>query len=990
MYPETSLFIAFGQVAIIISVLSSYALQVHPCRNCLDKVLQAGGHRGESGDDDGDKDDEESDMSPLRHALLTSGIIGASFTIAYLVDNLQMGKWVFVAGSIGVLILEAVLAFVGSTGSTTISFILPGLFYWKVRGRGTATMMGADPPRAAIRRCHSPPSQHCLSPRPPSLPQSLMSSPPPLPVSRSLPSLVSLLDPDVDPQIIEALRSKDRIYVLKLGELMEALINDRRPRIDLTPSTSYQRLLVHRCSAYYRLAPENDPASKGIFVVATPESRIPARRLSDLVPPESTAAPAFKIMRRSPPERRSNRTQSQAGDVVGDEGDLSDPDPSESGSQGGRSNATGRSNKSRMTIEEREAAYNEARTRIFMDFEDKEKEKDMSASSSSISLASGSGGGGSSVSGDPDDSVSSPATESEYSVPNSREKRDSRHLGRNGSASSSSRSLRYNSNQGSSRNSRASSPSSFTYATIYEPNQSTYYDHSQHPSAGYNPSQYMYPYPPPGMPPNAYYGGGYPYYPYSYPSPPPHNTSDPSTPSSGDPYSGAMYPHQYAWTPPPHHPMQSPPILHPPQMPPPGAPPPPIPSPPQYPYMHHHPYAYPMPYYPIAPGLPVESPPGHVNNQGTFDVPRSLDGSATGQHQGGNNGGRNMGGTASPGGVGNGKNSHRHVNGGGKGKNTQGMNQRGVWNYGPGVAQGGYVTPPTETIGPRLNNTRRTSNNSVASSATSRSSNCDDVASTASSSTTSSSSRRTYTSTTSSQHPLPARPDWAVGLKPQPTLHSTQSRHRDHSHSNSRTMSPISSPSRNLNGNGHHHHHHDANSSSSSNTEQQQQQQPASLQSPTEFPPLSSGTGVALEKRTPVVSGAWGNTASARNIRLMSPAQGPQQQHGVVNALVYHHPQPVATSNGLPSADGAGAEDTDCAFERPPPKSTAELFNPKLLKRPLTGREEKEKDDQKELERGKGVDGPSSAGADLVERVETMSMDHGAAVECQPKEALAV
>ena len=26
-----------------------------------------------------------------------------------------------------------VLSFVGATGSTTISFILPGLFYWKVR-----------------------------------------------------------------------------------------------------------------------------------------------------------------------------------------------------------------------------------------------------------------------------------------------------------------------------------------------------------------------------------------------------------------------------------------------------------------------------------------------------------------------------------------------------------------------------------------------------------------------------------------------------------------------------------------------------------------------------------------------------------------------------------------------------------------------------------------------------------------------------------------
>ena len=33
---------------------------------------------------------------------------------------------------------------------------------------------------------------------------------------------------EVDPQIIEALKNKDRIYVLKLGELMEGLINDRR------------------------------------------------------------------------------------------------------------------------------------------------------------------------------------------------------------------------------------------------------------------------------------------------------------------------------------------------------------------------------------------------------------------------------------------------------------------------------------------------------------------------------------------------------------------------------------------------------------------------------------------------------------------------------------------------------------------------------------------------------------------------------------------
>jgi hypothetical protein len=33
---------------------------------------------------------------------------------------------------------------------------------------------------------------------------------------------------DVDPQILEALRSKDRLYVLKLGELMEGLINEHK------------------------------------------------------------------------------------------------------------------------------------------------------------------------------------------------------------------------------------------------------------------------------------------------------------------------------------------------------------------------------------------------------------------------------------------------------------------------------------------------------------------------------------------------------------------------------------------------------------------------------------------------------------------------------------------------------------------------------------------------------------------------------------------
>ncbi|KAG6897426.1 hypothetical protein C0992_001587 [Termitomyces sp. T32_za158] len=164
------------------------------------------------------------------------------------------------------------------------------------------------------------------------------------------------------------------------------------------------------------------------------------------------------------------------------------------------------------------------------------------------------------------------------------------------------------------------------------------------------------------------------------------------------------------------------------------------------------------------------------------------------------------------------------------------------------------------------------------------------------------------------------------------------------------------------------------------------QQQPASLQSPTEFPPLSSGNGVAPEKRLPVVSGAWVNNAPARNIRLMAP------QH---NALV-HHPQPasnVPAAGAPPAVDGA--EDSDRAFERPPPKS-AELFNPKLLKRPAPVKNQQqpqEKDScQKERERAKGGDGPPPGAAVLlVEQMGAVSLDGaGTGVECQPKEALAV
>lgn len=54
-------------------------------------------------------------MSDMRFALLSTAIIVLSYIVALTVSS-----------------LERVLAFVGSTGSTTVSFILPGLFYYKI------------------------------------------------------------------------------------------------------------------------------------------------------------------------------------------------------------------------------------------------------------------------------------------------------------------------------------------------------------------------------------------------------------------------------------------------------------------------------------------------------------------------------------------------------------------------------------------------------------------------------------------------------------------------------------------------------------------------------------------------------------------------------------------------------------------------------------------------------------------------------------------
>ena len=132
-----------AKAAIVALVTFSIPLQIHPCRASIDAVLRwrrgasnprspivpgatlaspGGGSqpllpssaRAASPTLDSHGAPVQA-MSELRFALITSTILVLSYVTALHVST-----------------LDRVLAYVGSTGSTSISFILPGLFYYKI------------------------------------------------------------------------------------------------------------------------------------------------------------------------------------------------------------------------------------------------------------------------------------------------------------------------------------------------------------------------------------------------------------------------------------------------------------------------------------------------------------------------------------------------------------------------------------------------------------------------------------------------------------------------------------------------------------------------------------------------------------------------------------------------------------------------------------------------------------------------------------------
>ena len=73
----------------------------------------------------------DGDMSNTKFLIITAGILISGFLIALAVDELEVGRFFPSRNTCLLLTGDPVLGFVGSTGSTIVSFILPGFFFFR-------------------------------------------------------------------------------------------------------------------------------------------------------------------------------------------------------------------------------------------------------------------------------------------------------------------------------------------------------------------------------------------------------------------------------------------------------------------------------------------------------------------------------------------------------------------------------------------------------------------------------------------------------------------------------------------------------------------------------------------------------------------------------------------------------------------------------------------------------------------------------------------
>lgn len=159
------------------------------------------------------------------------------------------------------------------------------------------------------------------------------------------------------------------------------------------------------------------------------------------------------------------------------------------------------------------------------------------------------------------------------------------------------------------------------------------------------------------------------------------------------------------------------------------------------------------------------------------------------------------------------------------------------------------------------------------------------------------------------------------------------------------------------------------------NNSQRGLQNPSVSLQPTDFPPLSSMSPMP-EKRIPAVAGAWTNLSSTRSILM----PGNNTSHGNAPA---NHSNTQSNVTGAPCI--ARLEDTDGGFERPPPKGSVELFNPKSIWKPGGPQSRSPPGASQDKDKIEKLRGEAVANAILVDKMAMVSVEDNEAASNVPK-----
>eukprot|EP00727_Mastigamoeba_balamuthi_P005037 m51a1_g14531 hypothetical protein (857) ;mRNA; f:933978-939496 len=108
-YPTSSVPILVARLFAVFLIGFSYPVMLHPARSSMDKIVFASLPRWKP---------------TVRHAVETVALLGSTFVLAFFIESLDL-----------------VIGFCGSTGSTLVSFVLPGLFYVRLTGAAAEMMM---------------------------------------------------------------------------------------------------------------------------------------------------------------------------------------------------------------------------------------------------------------------------------------------------------------------------------------------------------------------------------------------------------------------------------------------------------------------------------------------------------------------------------------------------------------------------------------------------------------------------------------------------------------------------------------------------------------------------------------------------------------------------------------------------------------------------------------------------------------------------------